>query len=111
MTLSDRAIEAVSLLTNVSVGDILGMISDKKDLSEIINLALENFYEHNRVSFLGQGAEVEALNSLEILKQCLLESKKTLQVTDNPHVIAQCKADIRDLRKQIKLLNQENHEQ
>lgn len=109
MNLSDKAVDALSLLSDQSVGDIKYTISAEsyEELEQIVVFALERFYDEYRDVALGRAdadEDVEALDDLSILEQCLKDTKVLMQKAINPDAIAMHNADLCDLRKRIAAL-------
>ena len=115
MILSDKAIEAIALLTDAGVGDIKNADADE-DLTDLVVAALENFYDNYRGVALGQPQilgkiePLEPLDHLCILENCLADTKMQFVKTTNADTKAMLYADMRDLRQKILILKGNNDE-
>lgn len=104
--INDKVIEALSLLTDNSVGDILTKIGKKEDLDPLIILAFEEFYDKYSKIVL-EIDNGKSLDDTDILKKCLVEAEGVLKRSKTDEERANAIIDVIDLRRSIKRLKKE----
>ena len=102
--ISNKVIEALTLLTGHSVGDILHKISEEEDIDSLIAIALEEFYDKYSkvlIQMEHENCDKEIPDDIAILKNCLIEAEEALARAKTDEEKANAKMDVIDLRRSI----------
>lgn len=109
--ISNKVVEALALLTDNSVGDILYKIGEEEGIDSLIVLALEEFYDKYAKAVIQmehENCNKEVPDDITILKNCLIEAEVILARAKTNEEKSNATMDVIDLRRSIKRLKEEN---